>query len=186
MSCRTACEAKLQSLCNRLGKEANGKRSRFLWPFSEKEHQKAVQELRNFTTWIQFALSVDGCKLLSRASDDMLKIMSTQLDQFNLAKSTHETTSRIDNAVQDQKKVLQDSSDREARRIILDWVSSVNYSQKHWELQSSRTKDTGTWVVQTDEYIRWRNGQATSNVLFCHGIQGSGKTNLVYDPLYNL
>lgn len=111
MSCRTACEAKLQSLCNRLGQEANGKRSRFLWPFSEKEHRKAVQELRNFTTWIRFALSVDGCRLLSRASDDMLKIMSTQLDQFNLTKSTHETTSQICNAVQHQKKIIQDSSD---------------------------------------------------------------------------
>ncbi|RBR24684.1 uncharacterized protein FIESC28_02457 [Fusarium coffeatum] len=105
--------------------------------------------------------------------------MSTQLDQFNLAKSTHQTTSQIYNAVQDQKKVLQDSSDRETRRIILDWVSNANYSQKHWELQSSRVKDTGTWILQTDEYIRWRDDPATSNVLFCHGIQGSGKTNLV-------
>jgi hypothetical protein len=74
-SCRMACEAKLRSLCRKLGQEVDGKRSRFLWPFSEKEHQKTVQELRNFTNWIQCALSVDGCRLLARTSDDVLKLM---------------------------------------------------------------------------------------------------------------
>ena len=48
-SCRMACEAKLRSLCHKLGHEADGKRSRFLWPFNEKEYQRTVQELRNFT-----------------------------------------------------------------------------------------------------------------------------------------
>jgi hypothetical protein len=49
MTYSAAYEAKLRSLCKTLGQEAKGKKSRFLWPFTEKEYQKTIQELRNLT-----------------------------------------------------------------------------------------------------------------------------------------
>ncbi|CAJ2506545.1 Uu.00g006750.m01.CDS01 [Anthostomella pinea] len=55
-SCCSACETKLRELYKKLAKEGNGRMSRYLWPLSEKEHEKAVQSVRNFTTWIQLAL----------------------------------------------------------------------------------------------------------------------------------
>ncbi len=179
LSCSKACEEKLQSLSQKLGQESSGRRSRFLWPFSEKEHQKTLQELRNFTSWMHFALSIDGCKLLSRTSDDVLKLLAQQLEHFKIIQSLGDTVAQISSTVQEQERRFEDTAAREARRQILDWISTTKYYQKHQALRESRARNTGNWILQTSEYLRWRDGTGTT--LWCQGIQGSGKTNLVYD-----
>jgi hypothetical protein len=178
LTCSAACEAKLRSLCKRLGQEAKGRRSRLLWPFTEKEYQKTIQEIRNFTKWMQFALSVDGCRLLSQTSDDVLKLMRQQLEQFRAIQSLEADTLQILGFVQEQKHMIQVNIQRETRRNILDWISTLKHYQKHQLIQASRAQNTGMWVLQEDKFIRWRDDSSLSNVLVCHGIQGSGKTNL--------
>src|SRR5687767_264372 len=93
LSCSAAIEVKLQELFRKLGKESSKKLGKLLWPFTEKEHQKTVGELRNFSTWIQFALSIDGCRLLSQTSDDVLAVLANQLEQF---KATQQLQSRTE------------------------------------------------------------------------------------------
>lgn len=179
LTCSAACEANLRSLCKKLGQEVGGRRSRFLWPFTEKEHQKAIQEIRNFSNWMQFALSVDGCRLLSQTSDDVLKLMGQQLEQFKTIQVLQADTLRILDFVNDHKHELQANTERDRRREILNWISTSKYYQKHQLIQASRAQNTGAWVLQKDEFLQWRDNASPSNVLLCHGIQGSGKTNLV-------
>jgi hypothetical protein len=178
LTCSTACEAKLRSLCKTLGQEAKRKRSRFLWPFTEKEYQKTIQELRNFTNWMQFALSVDGCRLLSQTSDDVLKLMGQQLEQFRAVQTLEADTLQILDIVKDQRRTIEVNIERETRRSILNWISTSKYYQKHQLTQASRAQNTGMWILERDEFILWRDDSSPSNVLVCHGIQGSGKTNL--------
>jgi hypothetical protein len=178
LTCSAACEAKLRSLCERMDQEANRKRNRFLWPFTEKEHEKTIQELRDFTNWMKFALSVDGCRLLSRTSDDVLKLMGQQLEQFRTIQTLEAKTLRILDIVKEQKLVIQANIEQEARKSILDWISTLKHYQKHQLVQASRAQNTGMWILQSDEFIQWRDDSSPSNVLVCHGIQGSGKTNL--------
>lgn len=177
-TCSAACEAKLKSLCQKLSQEGKGKRSRLLWPFTEKDYQKTIQELRNFSSWMQFALSVDGCRLLSRTSDDVLKLMAQQLEQFRTVQALEADTLRILDVVTDQKRVIQDNIERETRKDILDWISTSKHFQKHRLIQTSRAQNTGTWILRKEEFVQWREEKSSSNVLVCHGIQGSGKTNL--------
>lgn len=184
LSCSAACEAKLRSLCKKLAQEANKKRSRFLWPFTEKEYEKTVQEIRNFTNWMQFALSVDGCRLLSRTSDDVLKLMGQQLEQFRTIQTLEAGTLRILDLVEEQQRAIQVNTQRESRRNILNWISTAKHYQKHQLIQASRAQNTGMWILQRHEFIQWRNDTSSSNVLVAHGIQGSGKTNLAYVRLF--
>jgi len=182
-SCFKACEAKLESLCRKLGQEDGGRMSRYLWPLSEKEHQKTVQELRNFATWIHLALTIDGCRLLSQTSDDVLKLLGQQLEHFKATQSLADTVTQISSTVQGQKRLLEDSLAHGARKKILDWISTTRYSQKHQTLQESRTQNAGDWILHSPEYVRWQNGPGQiDTVLLCEGIQGSGKTNLAYYP----
>ncbi|KAJ5167506.1 ankyrin [Penicillium canariense] len=188
LTCSAACEAKLRSLGKTLAQEAKGTRSRLLWPFTEKEYQKTIQELRNFTNWMQFALSVDGCRLLSRTSDDVLKLMGQQLEQFRAVQTLEVDTLQILDIVQDQKRAIEVNIERETRSSILNWISTSKYYQKHQLIQASRAQNTGTWILERDEFIQWRDDSSPSNVLVCHGIQGSGKTNLasiIIDELLN-
>jgi hypothetical protein len=178
LNCSAACEAKLRLICEKMDQEANRKRTRFLWPFTEKEHQKTIQEIRNFANWMKFALSVDGCRLLSQTSDDVLKLMRQQLEQFKTVQTLEANTQQILDLVQEQKLTIQVTIEKETRKSILNWISTLRHYQKHQLVQASRAKSTGMWILQSDRFIQWRDHSSSSNVLVCHGIQGSGKTNL--------
>ena len=177
LSCSTACEAKLRALCQKLGQASDTRRSRFLWPLGKEEHQKTLQELRSFTNWMHFALSIDGCKLLSRTSDDVLKLLGQQLEHFKAIQSLEEKVAQISTTVQGEKRKLEDLATQNVRKQILDWISTTEYYRRHHALRESRAHNVGNWVLETPEYVEWRDGSDT--VLWCQGIQGSGKTNLV-------
>jgi hypothetical protein len=182
VSCCTACNAKLHSLCEKLEQKAGGRNVKYLvlWPFSEKEHKKTLQELRNFTTWMHFALSIDGCRLLSRTSDDLLKVLGQQLEQFQDIQLVKADVAQLSTAVEGQRAMLEKSAADDARNKVLDWISTAKYYQKHQALQASRAKNAGDWVLHSPEYVRWRDGETwVDAVLWGQGIQGSGKTNLV-------
>jgi hypothetical protein len=176
LSCTSACKDKLKSLCKKLGQVGESRTSRYLWPLSEKEHQKTLQELRAFSQWMQFALSLDGCSLLSRTSDDVLKIMGQQLEWFKSVQAFEDKTLQLQQAVADQTRLLQDDYNGKTRHDILSWISKLDHGRKHHTIRSPRVQDTGSWLLKRAEYVRWRGGDCSSNILWCHGIQGSGKT----------
>lgn len=178
LSCCAACKTKLESLCTKLGRNSTGTMNRLLWPFSEKEHNKAVQDLRNFINWTQFALSVEGCRLLSSTADEVLRVMAMQINQFKAIQSLETNTFQIHAAIRDQTRILEDSVQRETKKCALDWISTLNHCQKHHALQLSREKNTGIWLLRREQYLNWRDAHS-SETLWCYGIQGSGKTNLV-------
>lgn len=179
VTCTAACKTKLVSLCQKLGDTAS-LRGRLLWPFSEKEHQKAVQELRNFTTWMHFALTIDGCRLLSQTSDDVLRVLAQQLDHFKATQSVAETVTQISSSLKEQTLLLETSREQQKRKQILDWISTTKYYQKHQALRASRAQNAGDWILRSPEFVKWRDSAEEKDaVLWCQGIQGSGKTNVM-------
>ncbi|KAF7358055.1 Sensor protein gacS [Mycena venus] len=48
-------------------------------------------------------------------------------------------------------------------------------TDRHHELQSLRHKDTGSWLLHDDQFIRWK---ATPGSLWIQGISGTGKSVL--------
>ncbi|KAK2868085.1 hypothetical protein FQN49_003171 [Arthroderma sp. PD_2] len=177
-SCMLSCEVKLKSLCSKLDNVGESRRSRYLWPLSEKETQKTLQDLRTLTQWIQFALSVDGLSLLSRTSDDVLEVLERQTESFRVLKKLERKTAQLQETVEDQSLLLQEDRNNKKRQDILDWVSRLDQTQKHDNLRSPRLDGTGGWLLERPEYKRWRDDVSSSNVLWCHGVQGSGKTVL--------
>jgi len=71
-----ACKNKLYCLLQKLvkdltGRSVQGRASRLLalsWPLDANQHRETIGQLKVFAQWIQFALSIDGCALLSRIS----------------------------------------------------------------------------------------------------------------------
>lgn len=179
-SCASACESKLKALCKKLGKVGDSRTSRYLWPLNEKEHLKTVQELRAFGQWIQFALSVDSCSLLSQTSNDILKILNQQVEGFKVLQTLEDDTVEILDTLKDQTRLLQDDHSAKKRDNILDWISKSELDQKHQAVRLPRVKGTGGWLLERKEYARWRDDASSSNILWCHGIQGSGKTVLTW------
>ena len=172
LTCSASCEAKLRGLITKLSSSSSSgtKTRRLLWPFSEKEHQKTIQELRSFSSWLRFALSVDGAGVLAQTAEGVLRVLGAQLEQFAALRAVDET--------------LGQDRDRRARRQVLAWISTAtSHAQKHAELCASRTRNTGDWLLQKQTYLAWRDGGQRTTLLStssCQGIQqGSDKTNHV-------
>ena len=70
-------------------------------------------------------------------------------------------------------------SDEDMR--ILCWLSPLEPTNRHHDMRTERIDGVGGWVLETREF-RWRGSEngTVSEVLFCSGNPGVGKTYLSY------
>lgn len=59
------------------------------------------------------------------------------------------------------------------------WISPEPYLQHHEQSKKEILPGTGQWLLADPVFQRWKKDSASS-ILWLHGIQGSGKTKLVY------
>jgi hypothetical protein len=178
LSSTKSCEDKLKALRKKLNQMGDSRASRCLWPFSEKEHRNMVQELRAFAQCMEFALSIENCTLLTRTSRDVLKVMEQNLENFRLLQDLIEQKTEPQDAIKDHTRMPQDDHKTRLRDKIIDWISPHSWDQKHHIVSSPRVDGTGGWLLDRMEYVLWRDDDSAPSILWCHGIQGSGKTVL--------
>ncbi|KAF8463349.1 hypothetical protein BDZ91DRAFT_661368, partial [Kalaharituber pfeilii] len=73
---------------------------------------------------------------------------------------------------------------------LLTWLSPLEPQKRHQAVQASRVKDTGNWLLQSEQFRLWiedkTNQHQSSQVLGCFGEPGAGKTviaSLVIDHI---
>jgi len=70
------------------------------------------------------------------------------------------------------------------RPHLLAWLSPLEPSLRHRDIRERRVDDVGQWLMQSEEFRRWRGLGGESNgdsaVLFCYGDPGVGKTFIRY------
>ncbi|KAF8453547.1 hypothetical protein BDZ91DRAFT_49099, partial [Kalaharituber pfeilii] len=63
---------------------------------------------------------------------------------------------------------------------LLTWLSPLEPHKRHQAVQASRVKDTGNWLLQSEQFRLWiedkTNQHQSSQVLGCFGEPGAGKT----------
>jgi len=77
------------------------------------------------------------------------------------------------------------ASRSERKREILEWLSSLELQgnqqeERHQDVLHTRVDGIGDWVLETDEFLKWRDCEDGSEdrTLFCCGGPGVGKTYL--------
>ncbi|KAF2787093.1 ankyrin [Melanomma pulvis-pyrius CBS 109.77] len=69
--------------------------------------------------------------------------------------------------------------------LVLDWLTSFDYQSRHHELSRVRAPHTGAWFLESNAFKSWLGHPSPgskirpSNVLWCHGVPGSGKSVLM-------
>jgi hypothetical protein len=64
--------------------------------------------------------------------------------------------------------------DNHERRVIIDWLTPIDYSTQQNDFISRQQEGTGQWLLDSKQFQDWHNkGRQT---LFCPGIPGAGKT----------
>ena len=65
------------------------------------------------------------------------------------------------------------------RTKLLNWLSPLQPHVRHNDVRARRQDGLGEWFLQTDEFLRWRDGgEFGKATLFCSGNPGVGKTFL--------
>jgi len=74
-------------------------------------------------------------------------------------------------------------TDPDERSEILAWLSPLEPRVRHRDIGARRVESIGTWLLETEEFIRWHNGCVEGgsypSTLFCHGNPGVGKSYIV-------
>ena len=180
-SSAAACETRISRLRDKLKKASESKlKGRLSWPFNEDEHRKLMQDLRAFAQWTHFGLTIDGCALLSRSSEDVIKILENQLQTFDSIRSLEDRTAAVEEALKNNSSLLTNEHDLRVRQEIVSWISDYQHDQRHSDVRSKHVEGTGTWFLERTNYQNWRDELSFPNTLWCHGVQGSGKSVLTY------
>ena len=90
----------------------------------------------------------------------------------------HDTTNSFNN--NSFNTVSYNCTVADERSQILTWLSPLEPGLRHKDIQESRVKNVGGWVLQTEEFkslcASRRGGGSDKAVLFCYGDPGVGKT----------
>ena len=83
-------------------------------------------------------------------------------------------------------KMLHIDRKAQERTAILKWISTLEHTNKHFAIRMPRVDGTSQWLLDHPKFRMWRDDVESNNVLWCHGIPGSGKSvlaSLVIDRL---
>ncbi|KAJ7692540.1 ankyrin repeat-containing domain protein [Mycena rosella] len=84
--------------------------------------------------------------------------------------------SKVGNNVVTLLDAARDSKLEEERTKILDWLSPINFFQRHAEISAVRQEGTGHWLLADVCFKEWK--AESGGILWCRGISGVGKTVL--------
>jgi len=80
------------------------------------------------------------------------------------------------------------STTRDEGPEILAWLSPIEPRVRHRDIGARRADSISAWVLETEEFRRWRNGSREDgsyhSTLFCDGNPGVGKSYIVYEIIY--
>ena len=69
------------------------------------------------------------------------------------------------------------------RSKILTWLSPLEPRVRHRDIGARRIDTIGAWLLETEEFKRWRNGSREDasyrQTLFCDGDPGAGKSYIM-------
>jgi Cdc6-like AAA superfamily ATPase len=64
--------------------------------------------------------------------------------------------------------------DSQERRVIVDWLTPIDYASQQSDFILARQEGTGEWLLKSSEFQDWVS--QSKQTLFCPGIPGAGKT----------
>jgi len=130
-----------QCLNNILGKIQKGLRGdrgptilkRLTWPFTEKEVQKEVDRLQRYREILTTSLT---------------------MDILTIGVSTHREVKMIREEHREWHARISESK-------ILEWLSPLNFQNKHLDISAKRQPGTADWVLESEIFLEWDEGRSS-------------------------
>ncbi|KAK5991138.1 putative serine/threonine-protein kinase fhkC [Cladobotryum mycophilum] len=125
------------------------------WPFDKKDIAEMLASLERLKSHFTLVMQNDTIELA--------KMLNVKLDDIGHKVQSSEAKARIDEA-----------------QAILRWISPLTFRQRHVAILEGVQPETGSWLLEHDTFQSWLKG--IISILWCPGIPGAGKTNIVQVP----
>ena len=63
---------------------------------------------------------------------------------------------------------------------IEEWLSPLEPSKRHHSIRDSHLPNTGIWILEHHEFLKWLSDSPKCPYLCCYGDPGAGKTFITY------
>ena len=210
------CKARVERIGDKIKPKEGNKLSRafdhLVWPFKQEQVLQMMENLRRFRSTFEFAVTIKGCQILSKASDNAQESLKLMLDQSKKIQEMMDEQGLATNTMVRQSAMLESvilalpllegtaeevreishsmrlSEQREQQRLmaeILDWLAPIETLHKHRDVQAKRSPGTGQWFLDKLEFRKWLEEDSLHDLL-CIGSPGVGKSvlcSLVIDEL---
>ena len=133
--------------------------------------------------WRPFESQFDDIKGQFRKHLRVVELETTVADRRLIYKETGlQTAYRVDTNAQLRKLALiSEERDKEdavlRRRLLLTWLSSLDFRSSHEKAYGSRHEMTGSWFLRNERFTYWLNAKESA-LLWCCGKPGAGKSVL--------
>ena len=157
----------LQDLKFSLAKGLDARESKLLQAL---EDQKINHAENSNATQANLLEALQGLRL--KVAEDSHAIQSKLLE---ILRDLERPFSHIQTLSSRSNDILEDFQ----REKILEWVSSTHHQSHHSQIYKKVLKGTGEWLLRSPELYDWKD-TSSSQMMWLHGIPGSGKSRLVY------
>ncbi|KAF2803872.1 uncharacterized protein BDZ99DRAFT_164571 [Mytilinidion resinicola] len=107
--------------------------------------------------------------------EEIKKLQDDIIVHVNLLDAFHgKLFGQVTLAIEDGVDRLHRRQDDREHQEMLDWLTPIDFAPQQNEIIHRRQGETGLWLLQSNEFRSWINQQ--SQILFCPGIPGAGKT----------
>ncbi|EEA19856.1 hypothetical protein TMatcc_009997 [Talaromyces marneffei ATCC 18224] len=149
------CEEKLKKLANDIAPprafEHRTKKEALIralrWPMKESSMRRTLEDISHYITFFSLALSLDE----------------------TITKDTHRTVKNIQSVQESETK-------KHLAENIVRWLAAPDSSTDYAHALQQRTKNTGSWLLQREQYTDWKS--SPGSLLWLYGTVGCGKTIL--------
>ncbi|KAF3385972.1 Ankyrin repeat and KH domain-containing protein 1 [Talaromyces pinophilus] len=125
------------------------------WPLKESSMRKVLDDISNYITYFSLALSLDET--------------NATLDILQITKDTNRVVKTIQSVQESEAK-------NKLAEDIVRWLAAPDPSTDYAHALQQRTKNTGSWLLQREQYTHWR--ATPGSLLWLYGTVGCGKTVL--------
>ncbi|KAK3997931.1 hypothetical protein QBC44DRAFT_346703 [Cladorrhinum sp. PSN332] len=129
---------------------------------------------------LQNDISEDELEKLLRIADAELR-QRMETETANRYEDLQQRLERLDQPIMSMAidvSVIRDHFDREERLKVLEWMSTIPFSDHHEMKFKDLIPGSGEWLLKSREFTGWSQSNESS-VLWLVGMMGSGKSSLV-------
>ncbi|KAJ7266730.1 ankyrin repeat domain-containing protein [Mycena rebaudengoi] len=162
--------AKLRS-ANKPGLRISKALSWTLW--NKKEAEEDLQKLERFKA----LLNADIGQQQQNNHDQIIKAVADAAQGHHREQDV--ALNKITDVADDQRKHIDWLEAEHAaaeRKRIIEWISLLNFFQRHEDISCARQEGTCLWLLEEAKFKDWVSGAGA--IFWCYGMPGAGKTVL--------